>query len=82
MTETRTLASTIHDAIDDVTTTVEEIHRSVADLPLDVLVGIAPLKDTVEEVRTVQAKSISAVYALVREVNDRVRRLTTNAAAR
>jgi uncharacterized protein with von Willebrand factor type A (vWA) domain len=77
MSQTKTVAGAVHDAIDNVTTTVEEIHRSVADIPLDILGGIAPLRDTVEEVRRVQSRSITAVYDLVREVNDRVRDLTT-----
>jgi uncharacterized protein with von Willebrand factor type A (vWA) domain len=77
MSQTKTVAGAVHDAIDNVATTVEEIHRSVADIPLDILGGIAPLRDTVEEVRRVQSRSITAVYDLVREVNDRVRDLTT-----
>jgi len=77
MNETKSLASAIHDAIDSVTSSVEEINRSVADVPLEILGGIAPLHDAVAEVRRVQSQSIGAVYDLVREVNDRVRELTT-----
>jgi hypothetical protein len=76
---TETVAGSIHDAIDDVTTTVEEIHRSIAEVPLDLLAGFTPFTETIAEVRTVQAQSIGAVYDLIREVNDRVRRLTTAA---
>jgi hypothetical protein len=73
-----TVAGSIHDAIDEVTTTVEEIHRSIADAPLDLLAGLTPFTATIAEVRTVQAQSIGAVYDLIREVNDRVRRLTAS----
>jgi hypothetical protein len=76
MTATTRLATTIHDAIDDVTTAVEDIHKSVADLPLDVLKVITPLDRTLEEVRAVQGRSIAAVYGLVRRVNGRVREVT------
>ena len=76
MSETKTIAGTIHDAIDSVTTSVEEIHRSVADLPFEILDGITPLPDPLTEVRRVQSQSIGAVYNLVREVNGRVRDLT------
>lgn len=79
MNTTTTLATTIHDAIDDVTTAVEGVHRSVADLPLDVLGAITPLQATLEEVRTIQTRSIAAVYDIVRSVNERVRHLTTGA---
>ena len=78
----KTLATRIHDAVDDVTTRVEGIHRSVADFPLDVLGGITPLEHTLDQVRSAQARSIHAVYQLIRTVNGRVRRMTTAPAAR
>jgi hypothetical protein len=78
--ELETLANTVHDAIDTVTTAVEGIHRSIADLPLDVLAGFGPFSETFESVKAVQAQSIGVVYELVRDVNDRVRRITTAAA--
>ena len=81
MNELETLANTVHDAIDTVATTVEGIHRSIADLPLDVLAGIGPFAETFEGVKAVQAQSIGVVYELVRDVNDRVRRITTAAAS-
>jgi len=37
MTSPRRIAATVHDVIDDVTTTAAEIHKSVADVPLQVL---------------------------------------------
>jgi hypothetical protein len=82
VTANRSLVSTIHDAIDGVTTTVEEIHRSVADLPLEALGSITPLKDALDEVRAAQDRSIAAVYELIRTVNARVRRLTTGGGPR
>ncbi len=81
MNELEVLANTVHDAIDSVATTVEGIHRSVADLPLDVLAGLGPFTETFKGVRAVQAESIGVVYELVRDVNDRVRRLTTGLVA-
>jgi hypothetical protein len=77
MSEARGIAATVHDTIDEVTSTVEGIHKSIAELPLDVLAEITPLKHTFEELKVTQNNTIEAVYALVRKVNDRVRRLTT-----
>jgi hypothetical protein len=84
MSATKTFATTIHDAIDEVTTTVEGVHKSIADLPLEALgnISISPLEKTLDEIRAAQARSIGAVYELIRNVNGRVRRLTTGSRAR
>ena len=62
MTTRKNLVATIHDAIDTVTTTVENVHKQVADVPLEVLGEITSLTDTLDEVRAAQARSIAAVY--------------------
>ena len=80
MTETRSIAATIHDVIDDVATAVEDIHKSVAEFPLTVLGEITPLKDTLHDVKVTQDQTIEAVYAFVRTINHQVRRLTSTLA--
>jgi hypothetical protein len=75
------VAAAIHDTIDDVTTTVEGVHRSIAAVPFEILDGVPALQGTLEEIRSVQEHSIGVAYDLVRKVNDRVRRLTTGASA-
>ena len=83
MSAPKTLATRIHDVVDDVTTRVEGIHRSVADFPLEVLGGItSPIEQALDQVRHAQARSIAAVYQLIRTVNSRVRRMTTGPASR
>ena len=78
MSAPKTLATRIHDAVDDVTTRVEGIHQSVAGYPLEKLgSNITPLEETLDQVRAAQARSIAAIYQLIRTVNGRVRRLTT-----
>ena len=74
------MIATVHDTIDDVTRAAEDIHKSVADLPLDLLGRLTSLETTLEPVRDGQARSIAAVYDLVRQVNARVRQLTAAAA--
>ena len=81
MTGPRRIAATVHDVIDDVTSTAAEIHKSVADLPLQVLGEITPFKDTLDDVKVTQDRTIDAIYGLVRSINTQVRRLTTNGAA-
>ena len=68
----------IHDLVNEVTTTVENVHRSIAELPLTFLGSIKPLEEPVKEVREVQARSIGAIYGLIRRVNDRVEQLGTS----
>jgi hypothetical protein len=80
MSATKNFASTIHDAIDEVTTTVEGVHKSIADLPFEALGTIPPLEKSLEDIRAAQARSIAAVYGLIRNVNRRVRQVTTGAA--
>ena len=76
MSAPKNLVTRIHDAVDDVTTRVEGIHRSVADFPLEVLGGITPLEHALDQVRSAQARSIGALYDLIRTVNGQVRRIT------
>lgn len=73
------IAPTVHDTIDEVARAVEDIHKSIADLPLDLLGRLTSLETSLEPVRDGQARSITAVYDLVRHVNARVRQLTTAA---
>ena len=74
----RTIAATVHDMIDDVSTTVEDIHRAVAEYPLTVLGEITPFKETLDDVKTTQDQTIEAVYGLVRSINAQARRITEN----
>jgi hypothetical protein len=70
------IAARIHAAIDEVTTAVEDIHRSIAAVPLAAVAAIEPLERPVAEVREIQDRSISAAYGLVRRVNQRIGELT------
>jgi len=76
-TTTTTPAATVHEAIDDITTTVEDMHRAIAALPLAVLATLPPLHDAMKSVRGVQERSIHAIYGVVRDVNHLVSRFTT-----
>lgn len=79
MTQTRTIAASVHDAIDEITTAVEDIHKSVAEVPLTILGEIIPFGDTIAEVKTTQGHAIEAIYSLVRRINHRVRDVTAGA---
>lgn len=68
MSRAQQIATTVHDIIDEVTTTVEDIHRSIAELPLSCFESLK----LSGEVREAQARSIGAIYTLIRRCNDRV----------
>ena len=69
---TKTLTTAIHDTIEDGATTIEEIHRSIADLSLELLGTFKPLEEPVKELRDLQSRAIASAYGLVRRANDRV----------
>jgi hypothetical protein len=70
--ERKALASFIQDAIDKGATTVEDIHKSIADLPLKILEESELLKGPAREVRRVQDHTIGAVYDVIRGINEQV----------
>ncbi len=68
----KTLTTLIQQEIDKGATTVEEIHKAIADLPLKVLEEIDLLKGPAKEARRVQDHTLGAIYDLIREVNRQV----------
>jgi len=72
MTGTKRLTDLIQETVDKGATTVEEIHKAIADLPLKMLEDVEVLKKPLKEVRRVQDRSIGAVYDLIRKINGQV----------
>jgi hypothetical protein len=68
----KTLINLIQDEIDKGATTVEEIHKAIADLPLKILEESDLLKGPAKEVQRVQDRTIGMIYDAIREVNERV----------
>jgi hypothetical protein len=76
--DVRKLVDYVRDAIDDGATTVEEIHKSIAALPLDILGRLDGFEDALKGVRRIQDQSIDAVYDVIRRVNREVTRLAAD----
>ena len=72
MSNKKTLTRLVQDEIDKGATTVEEIHKAIADLPLKMLEEIDLLKGPAKEVRRVQDRTIGAIYELIRTINHKV----------
>jgi hypothetical protein len=76
--QAKRVADLIQEAVDKGATTVEEVHKSIADLPLKMLEEVEFLKKPVKEVRRVQDRSIGAVYDLIRGINGQVGKLAAD----
>ena len=70
--ERKTLVRLIQDAVDRGATTVEEVHKSIADLPLRVLEEAGLLRGPAREVKRLQDRTLGAIYGAIRDVNQRV----------
>jgi hypothetical protein len=68
----KTLVRLIQDAIDRGATTVEEVHKSIADLPLRILEENGLLRGPVREVQRLQDRTLGAIYGAIRDINERV----------
>lgn len=75
MDEQKTLTRMVENAVDQGATTVEQIHRAIAELPLSALERAGLFERTADDVRSLQDASIGAVYDVIRKVNHEVTRL-------
>lgn len=72
MSDDRALTQLIEEVVDEGATTVEEIHRAIADMPLSVLEKLGLMERTATEVREIQDVTLGAIYDLIRDVNHKV----------
>ena len=68
----KNVAKLIQEAIDRGATTVEEIHKSIVDLPLKILEESDLLRGPAKEAKRVQDHTIAAIYDVIREINEQV----------
>jgi len=73
-----TMTGWIRGAVDQGATRVEEIHKAIADLPLDVLERNGLFEEAAAQVRKIQDRTLGAVYDVIREVNNRVHDLASD----
>jgi hypothetical protein len=75
MSEDKALTQLVEEAVDKGANTVEEIHRSIADLPIKVLEEIGLFEKTTSDIKEIQNASIGAIYDVIRDVNHSVAKL-------
>jgi hypothetical protein len=71
----RRLADVVQREVEAGATSVEEIHKSIARMPLDVIAKLDVFEKSVKDVRKIQETSIGAIYDLIRKVNGEVAKL-------
>ncbi|CAG0980478.1 hypothetical protein MYXO_01824 [Myxococcaceae bacterium] len=75
-TEAKRIADLVQQAIDDGATTVEEIHKRIAAVPIAALERTELFgKKALDDVRRIQDASLGAVYDAIRDVNREVGKL-------
>ena len=68
----KALVRLIAEAIEKGARTVEDVHKSIAQLPLKILEESAPLPGAREEVRRIQDHTIGAIYDLLWYIDEQV----------
>lgn len=58
-------------AIEDGATTVEQVHRSIASMPFDVLERIDALQKPVGKAREIHDQTVGNIYETIRLLNER-----------
>jgi hypothetical protein len=66
------LVRLIQDAIDKGATTVEEVHKSIADLPLRILEESELLREPAKEAKRLQDRTLGKIYDTIRAINEQV----------
>jgi len=80
--EMKKLVHLVQGEIDRGATSVEEIHKAIANLPLDVLERLDLFEQAVKGTRKVQEARIGAMYDLIRKVNEEVAKIAQDLLAR
>jgi hypothetical protein len=68
----KTLIRFVQDAIDKGATSVEEVHKAIADLPLKILEKSELLKEPAKEAKRLQDRTLGAIYGAIRDINEQV----------
>jgi hypothetical protein len=68
----------IQEAVDQGATTVEQIHKVIADLPFGVLEQSGLLDDTTSSVRDTSQRTIGGVYDAIRRINREIGELASH----
>lgn len=77
LTRIEALKDLVQEAVNKGATTVEQIHQTIAAMPLDALEKRGLLDEKAASLREAQASTIGAVYDAIRRINQEVGDLAT-----
>ncbi|HMV77014.1 MAG TPA: hypothetical protein PL048_02185 [Leptospiraceae bacterium] len=69
MSQIRGLIDLVQDAISKGAASVEEVHRSIANQPLELLKQIQPLESSIQGFQDFQNQTIGGIYESIRSIN-------------
>jgi hypothetical protein len=67
----RELQQVVQEAIDKGATSVEQVHRQIANMPLDFLAKIEALEGPVNQARDFNEKTLGSIYETIHNINTR-----------
>lgn len=65
------LQKIVEQAVQDGATTVEQVHRSIASMPFDILEKIDAIAEPVNKARELHDQTVGNIYETIRLLNDR-----------
>jgi uncharacterized protein YaaR (DUF327 family) len=66
------LQKTVQEAIDNGATSVEQVHKQIANMPLEYLAKIEQLEGPVSQAKDFQDKTIGSIYETIHNINTKV----------
>ena len=69
------LKDLVQELIDKGATSVEQIHRAIADMPFETLEKIEPLESATKSTKKIHDNTVGGVYDIIRKVNKEVGKL-------
>lgn len=67
----RELQELVQDSIEKGATTVEQVHRQIANMPLDMLAKVEQLEAPVSQARDFNDRTIGSIYELIHNINNK-----------
>lgn len=65
------LQKTVQDAIDKGARSVEQVHKQIANMPLDFLARIAQLEGPANQAKEFQTRTIGSIYDTIASINSK-----------